>query len=194
LTQTGLIPIETYLQTWGYLASFIGTFLEGEILLLSAIVASKMGFMNIYWTLIALFGGAYTRDWLIFLVARKKGKQLLNYRPKLKSKFDRVTHYLEKYPIFLLIFARMFYGFTTVIILLYGGSSNISMKKFGLLSALGNLVWLGIYGILAYFFADVMLENISWVSDHKIYVIGLLSLIGLAYWYFVKRREIKTIV
>ena len=74
-----------------YFATFIGTFLEGEILLLTSILMWKIEQLNFFGCLTAAFAGAYTRDWVIFLIARNKGKKLLDNRPKLKSKLDRVN-------------------------------------------------------------------------------------------------------
>jgi len=182
--------MEEFLQTCGYIASYFGTILEGEILLITAVVTAKMGYMNIYGALTAVFAGAYTRDWMTFLLARKKGKEIIEKKPKLQAKLSKVNNWMIKNPELLLSVYRLLFGFATVIVLL-AGTSNLSMKKFGILSAISCALWTMVYGSLAYFCADALLSNIEFVSQNKGYVIAGLSMIGLGYWFFVKRKELK---
>ncbi len=53
--------MEELFQTCGYIASFIGTFIEGEIFLTTSVVAAKMGYMKLYGALAAAWAGAYAR-------------------------------------------------------------------------------------------------------------------------------------
>ena len=48
-----------------------------------------------------------------------------------------------------------------------------------------------IYGGFGYFFADMMIEKLNFLSEHSLETIGVLSIIGLAYWFFVKRPKDK---
>jgi len=182
--------MEELLQSCGYLASYMGTLLEGEILLLASVVAAKMGYMNFIGALAALFAGAYTRDWATFLLARKSGRQIIEKKPKLKAKLSRVSQWMEKNPVLLLSTYRLLFGFVTVVVVL-AGVSNIPMKKFGLLSAISNLIWVIVYGSLGYFCAEEMLANIEWVGGHKALIVSILAGAGLLYWFFIKRKEIS---
>jgi len=83
--------MEELLQTCGYLASYLGTLIEGEILLLTTALSAKMGYMNFYGAMIFAFLGAYTRDWLTFLLARKSGNSIIEKKPALKAKLTKVS-------------------------------------------------------------------------------------------------------
>jgi len=39
--------MDSVYETCGYLATFIGTFLEGEIAMLTAVLGAKMGYFNL---------------------------------------------------------------------------------------------------------------------------------------------------
>ena len=69
--------MESFFESCGYIASFLGTLLEGEIMLLTAVISSKMGYFGYFGAMIAAFFGAYIKDWIKFLIAKKKGRQLL---------------------------------------------------------------------------------------------------------------------
>ena len=172
----------------GYFATFIGTFLEGEILLLTSILMWKIEQLNFFGCLTAAFAGAYARDWVIFLIARRKGKKLLDNRPKLKSRLDRVNSLIQQYPNALLIGYRMLYGLSMATVLL-AGISGVSAKKYGLLSAISCLIWIAVYGGLGYFYAETMIKNLEWLGDYARYLIAALILFGLMYWGFVLMKE-----
>ena len=179
--------IEQLYDTCGYLASFLGTLIEGEVLLLTSVISAKLGHFNFFGGLIAAFGGAFLKDTLKFLIVRKQGKKLLDKKPKLQLKIDNASEWFNKNPLLYLIGYRLMYGFSTVIIMMSGLKENISYAKFALYSAIGIGLWISLVGGLGYFCASVMIENLSFMSDHSFEVIGILSIIGLAYWFFVKR-------
>lgn len=178
--------MEQLFETCGYLATFIGTFIEGEILLLTSVISAKLGYFNYFGGLIAAFWGAFIKDSLKFLIVKKQGTKLLAKKPDLQSKIDNASSWFDKRPFFYLSFYRLMYGFSTVILMM-SGLKNISYTRFAIHSAISIALWVTILGGLGFFCADVMLDNLNFISDHKLEVIGVLAVIGLAYWFFVKR-------
>ncbi len=183
--------LESLYETCGYLASFLGTFLEGEILLLTSVISSKLGYFNFFGGLIAAFFGAFLRDTIQFLLVKKQGKKLLTKKPKLQAKLDSASGWFNKNPLLYLTVYRLMYGFSTVIIMLSGLKENISYSRFALHSAIGIGIWIAIIGGLGYFCANMMIERLNFLGDHSLEVVGVLSVIGLAYWFFVKRPRDK---
>ena len=58
------------LRTWGYLALFLGTFLEGETILIVAGVLASRGRLNLHYAILAAFCGSMFGDQCVFLLAR----------------------------------------------------------------------------------------------------------------------------
>lgn len=183
--------MEELLQTCGYLAAYIGTLIEGEILLLTTVLTAKMGYMNFYIAMVIAFLGAYTRDWLTFLLGRKSGQAIIEKKPALKKKLEKVSGLMDKHPTLILGTYRLMFGFVTIIVLM-AGASGVSMKKFGILSAISNAIWIMVYGGIGYFCAETMIQQMTVLSDNSGWVIGILGAIGLLYWFFIKRKEIKS--
>jgi len=169
-------------ETCGYVASFLGTFIEGEILLLTSVISAKLGLFNFYGGLVAAFFGAYIKDSIKFLIVKKQGKKLLTKKPKLQAKLDNASGWFNK---------RLMYGFGTVIIMLSGLNEKISYGKFALHSAISIGLWTLILGGFGYFCAELMIDKLNFVSEHSLEVIGVLVAIGLGYWFFVKRPKEK---
>lgn len=182
--------MQSLFETCGYIATFLGTFMEGEILLLTAVLSAKMGYVNYFGAMVAAFLGAYIRDWTVFVLVKKQGKKLLAKKPKLQAKLDKASTWFEKRPLFFLSFYRLMYGFSTAILML-SGLKGVSYIRFGIHSAISTFLWVAIFGGLGFFCADLMLENLHFLSDHKLEVIAVLLVLGLAYWFFVKRPKDK---
>ncbi len=181
--------LENLFETCGYLASYIGTFLEGEIFLLTSVLSAKLGYFNFFGGLIASFLGAYTRDMLQFSLVKKQGRKLLDNKPKLQTKLENASGWYNKRPVFYLTVYRFMFGVSTVIIMLSGLKEDISFSKFALHSAIGIGLWVSVLGGLGYFCADILIEKLHFLSEHSLEVIGVLSVIGLVYWFFVKRPK-----
>lgn len=177
-------------ESCGILASFLATFIEGEMLFLTAIISAKLGYFNFFGGLAAAFLGAYTRDFILFFLVKKKGKNMVNKKPKLKAKIDSASEWFEKKPMFYLSIYRLTYSFNSVIIIL-AGLKNISFARFAIHSFISVSIWVGLIGSLGYFFADFMVEKLTFLSDNKFVIIAVLATLGLAYWFFFKRPHDK---
>ena len=182
--------MENFFETCGYLATFMGTLLEGEISLLTAALSAKLGLFNYPGAMAAGFLGAYVADWFKFFVSKKQGNKLLNKKTKLKERINRSTKWFDKNPLLILIFYKFLFGFTTIILLM-SGLKDISYIRFSLLSAISIGLWVLVLGGFGYYCAEAMITKINYIGMHKFKFIGALVLIALAYWFFVKRPKNK---
>lgn len=173
-------------ETCGVLASFLATFIEGEILFLTSIISAKMGYFNFYTGLGAAFLGAYIKDLIKFALVKKHGLKLLAKKPNLKLKLDNASSWFDKRPFMFLSVYRLMYGFSTAVLLL-SGLRDTSFPRFAFHSAISVGLWVTVVGTIGFFCAELMLEKMNFISEHKIEVIGALAGLGLLYWVFVKR-------
>lgn len=178
--------METLYEGCGLLASYLGTLIEGEVLLLTSVISAKLGLFNYYWGLVAAFFGAYTKDWIKFLIVKKQGTKLLEKKPSLKTKIDKASVWYDKRPYFFLTFYRLFYGLSTVILLM-SGLKQISYFRFGLHSAISIALWVGVIGGLGYFCAEAMMDNMNMIAEQKWKIIIGLIVVGLVVWFFKHR-------
>ena len=160
--------LENLFETCGYVASFIGAFLEGEIFLLTSVISSQLGYFSFIGGLIAVFGGAFLRDTLLFLLVKKQGTKLLSKKPKLQTQVNDASAWFDKNPFLYLSVYRFMYGFSTIIILLSGLKEQISYAKFAFHSAIAVGLWVVVLGGLGYLCAEVMIENLNFVSEHSL--------------------------
>lgn len=173
-------------ETCGYIASFLGTFIEGEILLLTSVMSSKLGYINYFGGMSAAFLGAFLKDSIKFIMVKRYGSKLLNNKPKLQAKLERTSTWYDKSPFFYMTFYRVMYGFGTPILML-SGLKGVPYMRFAIHSAISILIWISLIGGLGYFCTEIMIERLNFLKNHAIELISLLAVIGLTYWFFFKR-------
>ena len=64
-------------STYGYAAIAIGTFLEGETVLILGGFAAYRGYLELPWVLVSAFIGTLLGDQLYFYIGRTKGHRFL---------------------------------------------------------------------------------------------------------------------
>lgn len=180
--------IESLFETCGYIASFLGTFFEGDVMLITSVLSAKLGLFNLYIGLFAAFLGAYTKDALKFIFLSKKGKSWLVNQPKWKERIDRNSTWFDQRPLFFLSIHRLLYGFSSIIILLTA-IKEIPFWKFALANFISVALWVTVVGSLAYLCAEVLLDRITWIGEHQWQVIGVLVFIAFLVWLFKHRKE-----
>jgi len=178
--------MEEFYQSCGYIATFMGTLLEGEFSLITSMIGAKVGYYNTWIAMMAAFLGAWVADWFKYLVGKTKGKDILTKKPKIKSKIDKATVWFEKYPYLILTFYKFMLGTTTVILLL-SGIKNVSYWRFALHSAISVLLWVAVIGGLALHCSEVILDQFDTIKDYGLIIVGSGIVLALGYWYFIKR-------
>lgn len=180
--------ISSFVASYGYLAVFLGTLLEGETILLAAGYAAHRGLLD--WPLVALvaFLGATTGDQLAFLLGRWKGAALVARFPALAERAPRVHGLLERHDAIFIIGVRFMYGLRIagpVII----GTSGVPLLRFAALNLIGAAVWAVLIAGAGYFFGAVSSSIFADLQRYEeLVLIGILAA-GLLFW--LVRRVLK---
>ena len=74
--------LQQFLQEFGYFALFLGTFFEGETILVLAGFLAFRGYMDLKLVMIVAFLGSYAGDQLWYFLGRKHGRKLLARKPR----------------------------------------------------------------------------------------------------------------
>src|SRR5437016_594802 len=131
---------ELLLQKFGYLAVFVGTFLEGETILVMAGFFAERGYLELLLVILTAFSGAYVGHVFWFWLGRKQGVRLLDRFPKMKKHFGRGIRMFERYGAPAIFITQWLYGLriTCAVII---GISRISTVKFLVYEAITCAVW-----------------------------------------------------
>lgn len=176
-----MISIETLISTYGYAAIAVGTFFEGETILVLAGFAAHRGYLALPWVIVWAFVGTLCGDQLYFHLGRAKGARLLRKRPFWADRSARVFDLLHRHQLSLIMGFRFLYGLRTVTPFLIG-MSGVSPVRFFVLNTTGAAVWAVSFGISGYLFGRVLELLIGRIEHYELLLFAALALVGIGVW------------
>lgn len=164
--------MESFIQKYGYLAVFLGSTIEGELILLTAGYFAYAGVLDLKWVIFFAFLGTLLADQGCFFLGRYYGPRLLNRFPVLKTKSEKVFRLLHAYKNLFIMSFRFVYGIRIASPLVIG-ASQLSVRRFTVLNFPAALFWAVVIAWLGYFFGgtfDVLLDNMHRIQRYGLYV------------------------
>jgi membrane protein DedA with SNARE-associated domain len=185
------MSLEEFISTFGYAAIGIGTFFEGETILVLGSFASHRGYLELPLVILSAFTGTFLGDQLFFYIGRFKGKQALENWPYWKSKSEKVFSLLENHRIWLILGFRFLYGLRTVTPFILG-ASRIPVYSYIILNFIGASIWAIAVGVSGYFFGNTLEILIGNIKKYEVLIFAAVAGAGLLLWIFhlLKRRSI----
>ena len=187
-----MIDLQSVIENYGYAAILIGTFLEGETILVLAGLAAHQGYLVLTWVIVAAFLGSLCGDQLFFYLGRKHSQAVLSRRPAWKEKAEKINKMMNHFQTPLILSFRFLYGLRTVTPFVIG-MSPVSVKKFVLLNATGALAWAAAVASGGYFFGQTLEIMIGKFKSYEIYIMVSVAIIGLLIWtlhfYYLRKHK-----
>lgn len=134
------MDIANLIQDYGYLAVALGSFLEGEAVLLAGSVAASYGHLELSIVLAVAAIASFFGDLPYFFAARRYGPAVLKRYPQLGNKMERVEQLLQRHHVLLVLVLRFLYGLR-IAGLFALGASRISTARFLGLDFVGAAIW-----------------------------------------------------
>lgn len=175
------MTLEHLFDTYGYLAILIGTFLEGETILVLGSIASKLGYLKFPWVILCAFTGTLCGDQLFFFLGRYKGQSFLHHRPIWQKRAEMVHWILKRHRIPIILGFRFLYGLRTVTPFVIG-MSRIPIAEFVVLNVIGAALWAIGIGALGYAFGHGLELILGDIKRYEIAVFALIALSGIMMW------------
>jgi len=180
--------LETLIREYGYAALFIGTFLEGETILLLAGFLAHNGQLNLAMCILVAFCGSLAGDQTAFYLGRWKGKEFIDKRPALQCRVERVHRMLDRFHEVLIVSFRFFYGLRNLTPLILG-ATNINALKFFFLNAIGAAAWAVVFAYAGYFFSVLVVDSLLKDVKHVQIIVLLIVVAALSILWVVKRHR-----
>ena len=185
------MSFEFIIQKYGYLAVFLGAFLEGESPLVAGGFAAQRGYLHLSWVIALAFLGSVTWDQIYFFAGRRKGKTILAKRPAWQPNIARVNRFLDRHQIWLIMGFRFVYGLRTITPLLLG-MSGVKTSRFVFLNIISGVLWAVAIGTAGYLFGSAMEAVVGDIKRHEKIILAGILIIGLILWGFQRWRRRKT--
>ncbi len=167
-------------RQYGYLAILIGTFLEGETIVLVAGYLAHEQILSLPLIALCAFIGSCTSDQIMFFIGRSKGKPFLESKPRLKWGAAKVNRILEKHETLLILGFRFLYGLRNVTPVMLG-ISKVNRKKFIILNIIGAAIWAISFSWGGYLFGMLLAEFLHTFAGYARIVLAVLLVGGVIF-------------
>jgi membrane protein DedA with SNARE-associated domain len=151
------MDFSTLIGSFGYPAVALGLLLEGEVVLLAAGFAAKLGYFELGAVMLMATFASFANDQTCFWLGRFAGPRLMERFPRLRAGIDRVRPMVERHPAKLVVSIRFLFGLRVVgpIALGMTPSTTLSARRFLVLSIAGAVLWATLGGSIGYFFGSL---------------------------------------
>jgi membrane protein DedA with SNARE-associated domain len=138
------------IHAYGYCAVVVGTFFEGELVMLAAGILVTAGMLTLPGVIIAGMVGIFGSDTVCFFLGRFAGDQIGRWFPGLFSRLSTVFNMIERHEQKMIVCYQFFPGFCAVTPVAFGMTS-ISATRFLALDLVGNALWTLTFSLGGYF-------------------------------------------
>ena len=173
--------MEELLGNYGYWAVLLGTFLEGETVLVLAGFAAHRGYLQLDAVIAVAFLGTLCGDQLFFWLGRRRGQATLSRHPGWGRRLGRPLSLLERHPVAVILGFRFLYGLRTVTPFAIG-LSGISAGRFAAFNAAGAGVWAVAVGLAGYGFGRALEAVLADVKRYEVEAMVFVAATGAAAW------------
>jgi len=179
---------EVLLHKFGYLAVFVGTFLEGETILVMAGFFSERGYLEYLLVVLCAFLGAYIGHVFWFWLGRTQGVRLLDRFPRMKKHFGKGIRMFERYGAPAIFITQWLYGLRVTCAVIIG-ISRISTIKFLIYEAFTCAVWAFAITTAGYYFGRAVERLLGKAAHIEKWGLLVLVLVGVGFWLWHQWKE-----
>jgi membrane protein DedA with SNARE-associated domain len=182
------MSLEELILRYGYLALFVGTFLEGETILIVAGFMAQRGYLDLHWAIAAAFLGSFSGDQLFFYLGRGQGMAFLERRTAWQAKAERAFALLHRYQTAIILGFRFVYGIRNVTPFAIG-ASGIAPARFFVLNFVGALVWAIAFGTAGFQLGAAMESMLEELEKYELAILAAVVATILAFLLWTRREE-----
>ena len=147
--------LQTFLEHYGYLALFLGTFLEGETVLILAGFLASQGYFDFPKVVAIAFAGAYAGHSFYYFLGRWQGTRLVLKVKLLSRHYARAKNFLAAYGPLAILITQFIYGARLVSAISFG-ALGMKPRKFFSWELLVVLFWALVIATLGYSFGRTL--------------------------------------
>jgi membrane protein DedA with SNARE-associated domain len=185
------LSINDLITQFGYLGVLVGTFLEGETVLVLAGVAAARGYLSLPVVMAAAVAGAFLGDQTAFFIGRRYGRRILARYPALAAKAPRVQALLRRWDAPVVILLRFMYGLRIAGPIVIG-TAGISPWRLAFFNFIGTLLWAPLVASIGYLAGqalDLWVGRLRYLEIALVMAIVLAAVIGWLVILWRRKRQ-----
>ena len=173
------IDLPGLIDSYGYLAVFVGAFLEGETILAMAGLAANRGYLDFYTVAVVAMIAGFAGDQFYFFLGRRNGSRILARFPDAQARAHRFDAMLSRWHAPLIVAIRFMYGFRIVGPILLG-MGRVPSWKFMVFNFIGAAIWAPFIAGIGFVFGSAVQAVLSNVQNYEIWLFAAVIAAGIA--------------
>jgi membrane protein DedA with SNARE-associated domain len=182
------MSLEQIVTSFGYPAILLGTFLEGETILIIGGFLAHDGYLDLPRVILTAFAGTLLGDQLFFYIGRWKGPAAVAARPRWSARAKRLSGILQRHQNWVILGFRFLYGLRTITPFVLG-ASGIAPLRFLVLNVLGAAVWAIAFGLLGYGVGQTLHLILADVKRYEMLLAAVVLGAAATIWLIVRARR-----
>jgi membrane protein DedA with SNARE-associated domain len=175
------VTLADAIEHYGYLAVAVGTFLEGETVLVLAGFAARRGHLDLAGVIAAAFVGSLFGDQLYFWIGRRHGAAWLARRPGWQPRVARVQRMLHAHQTPIVLGFRFLYGLRTVVPFALG-MSGVPLRRFVPLNACAVAAWAIATSCLGWALGSALERLLGDLERYEVELFLAIAAAGAVFW------------
>jgi len=180
--------MDQLIANFGYLAIFIGTFLEGETVLALGGVAAAYGYLSFPGVVAVAVLGAFLGDQCCFYLGRRYGHRVVARFPSLAAKAPRVQELVRRWDAPVVVLLRFLYGLRIAGPMVIG-SCGISPWRLAFFNFIGVLLWAPLVASIGYLAGQALDQWVGRLRHVQIAVLMAIVLAAVIGWLLILWRQ-----
>jgi membrane protein DedA with SNARE-associated domain len=181
------MKFETLMESYGYWLLAADSLLEGDTILVLAGFAVNRGYLYLFAVLGIAAVAGFLGDQFYFWLGRRRGRAVLARWPSVALRANRIYHLIDHFPATVVIGIRFVYGLRIAGPLVIG-MSPISGYRFGLLNALGAVLWACLLAGIGWVFGQAAELALGELRHFEIWLLLGLAAAGVIVWWRRRNR------
>jgi len=171
------MDLPALLHDYGCLLIFVGTFVEGETLLMLGGYFAHRGYLDLAGVMATAFVAAVCGDQLFFHIGRNHATRLFERFPRLHDKVRIAVHRAERHQYLVVLGMRFLWGLRVALPLAMG-MTRMNGEKFFWLNLFSAAVWSVLFASLGYGTSRVFEHFVDDLHRYELWIAGGLLAIG----------------
>ena len=180
--------MEELIAEYGYLAVLVGTFLEGETIVVLGGLAAQHGLLHLEYVMLAALVGSFAGDQLLYICGRRWGFKVLRRVPSWQPRVSQALRILERHQVPFILGFRFLYGLRAVSALAIG-MSGVKPVPFLILNFISAAIWAVSISALGYAFGEVIARVLGHLHDQRYIAFGVVVGGGALVWLWSHWRQ-----
>ena len=178
-----------FILHWGAWAVAIGTFFEGETIVVAAGAMAHKGLLTFRSVALAAFVGSSLGDTTWFMLGRIWGRPFIDKHPKWKKRSERIQAFSQRFGIFFVLIFRFIYGIRTVTPAVLG-ATHYPVVRYLILNVISAAVWAVVFTSIGWGLGEGIRQMLSrrGHNDELLVAAIVLSIVLWTAWFLLKKK------